>query len=255
MLAYEKVGKGPAVIFIHGYPFRKEMWSKQIAPVANMGFTAIAVDIRGYGESEGVVDTLEGMGDDIIELMDQLKIDKAIIGGMSMGGYITYDLAARYTDRFMGAFFMVTKAAADTEEGKKNRDKLIADVEERGPIAIVDAYLPKLFAPQTYTNNPTIVLKVKEWLLANKVETLIGGLKAMRNRKDRREAISTWQFPTLFIAGEKDALIPVEVMEEDFNRSADGEFKVIKEAGHMANMEEPKEVADILTSWLERNFK
>ncbi len=257
MLAFQKIGDGPAVIFIHGYPLRKEMWNKQIAPVVNEGFKVITVDLRGHGESInlGAPETLSQMGDDIIELMDNLGIEKAIIGGMSMGGYITFDLAARYPERFLGAFFIATKAAGDPSEAKENRKKLIELIKEQGPQAVVDAYLEKLFAPETFHLNPIIVLKTKEWILSTPIETLIGAQKAMMDRKDRRDIIQNLNFPTLFIAGAKDSLIPLEVMEEEFKWAKDGELKIVKTAGHMANMEEPREVADILVGWINRKWE
>ncbi len=255
MIKFQKIGEGLPVVFIHGFPFRKEMWNKQVPSVVNEGFMAISVDLRGHGESDGVPESISGMGDDILEVLDSLNIEKAIIGGMSMGGYITFDLAARHPERFLGAFFIATKAAADTPEAKKNRDRLIEEIKARGQIAVVDAYLNKLFAPQTYTDNPVLVLKAKEWILSTPVETLIGATKAMRDRADRKNNIKDFNFPTLFIAGEKDQLIPPEVMEEEFNLATDGEFKVVKSAGHMLNMEEPKETAEILVSYLKRNFR
>ncbi len=254
MLAHIKIGEGPAVIFIHGYPFRKEMWSKQTAPVANEGFTAIAVDLRGHGESQGVPETLSGMGDDIIELMDSLKIEKAVIGGMSMGGYITYDLMARYPERFLGAFLIATTARGDTPEKKETRNQLIKEIEVKGSQAVLDAYLSKLFGEKTYTQNPVIVLKVKEWTISAKKETLIGAMKAMRDREDRTAILSEIKFPTLFIAGKEDKLIPVERMEEESSLVQDSELHVIENAGHMVNMEEPKIVAETLIGWLKEKF-
>ena len=116
-MAYDDHGSGPAVVLIHGFPLCRRMWHPQIQALTNAGFRVIAPDLRGFGESDAPDGpySMELFADDIVELLDHLGIDEAVVGGMSMGGYVLLNLLERHRQRLRGAVFITTHATADDD--------------------------------------------------------------------------------------------------------------------------------------------
>ena len=114
------------------------MWRPQAQALAAAGFRAVVPDLRGFGESEAgtEVGSTDLLADDLIALLDYLGIEKAVVGGMSMGGYVLLNLLARYPERFSAACFIVTRADADDETARGKRNHLIAEVEAGRPDVI-----------------------------------------------------------------------------------------------------------------------
>ena len=117
-LAYEDAGSGPAIILIHGFPLCRKMWRPQWYKLPLSGYRVNAPDLRGFGESDAPDGpySMELYADDLVGLMDHLEIEKAVIGGMSMGGYVLFNLLERYPERVRGAMFITTRANADDEQ-------------------------------------------------------------------------------------------------------------------------------------------
>ena len=134
-LAYDEAGKGPAVLLIHGFPLCRKMWEPQMQALADAGFRAVLPDLRGFGESEAGAKTgsTDLLAHDLIALLDHLGIEKAVVGGMSMGGYVMLNLLTRYPERFSGACFIVTRADADDETARGKRNHLISEIQAGRP--------------------------------------------------------------------------------------------------------------------------
>ena len=140
-LGYDDFGSGPAVVLIHGFPLQRQMWRPQVEPLLDAGYRVILKDLRGFGESAaGNGATMDGYADDLIALLDLLGIDKAVIGGMSMGGYVLFNLLERYPQRFHAAMFIVTRAAADDVAGQAKRDAMIAAVNDQAYVPLFRIY-------------------------------------------------------------------------------------------------------------------
>ena len=155
-LSYDDLGTGPAVILLHGYPLCRAMWQPQLKALSAAGYRGIAPDLRGFGNSPLVQDpvSMVDYADDVIALMDDLGLGRAVVVGMSMGGYVLFNLLERYPQRLAGAVFSVTRAAADDAAGKLRRSALAKEVAEGRPQAVVDAFKEILFAPQTLADQP-----------------------------------------------------------------------------------------------------
>ena len=138
-LAYSDRGKGLPLVLIHGFPLCRKMWRPQAEALARAGCRVITPDLRGFGESRLTSDTvsMDIYADDIVALLDHLGIDKAVVGGMSMGGYILLNLLERYPDRVAAPLFIATKAGGDDDAGKARRTALAEETRNRGSLPVV----------------------------------------------------------------------------------------------------------------------
>ncbi len=156
-LAYTDEGPGPAVVLLHGFPLGREMWKEQLVGIGSM-YRVIAPDLRGHGESpapEGDY-TIDGMADDVIELLDTLSLTvPVVVGGLSMGGYVALSLVARYPERIRALMLMDTRAGADSPEAAQKREEQARAVLAAGnPGSVVEAMIPRLFARITLEERP-----------------------------------------------------------------------------------------------------
>ncbi len=253
-LAYDDKGSGPAVLLIHGFSLCRRMWDPQVEALTGAGYRVIAPDLRGSGESS-VPDgpfSIPVMGDDVVGLMDHLNIEKAAVCGMSMGGYVLFDLLGRHPGRVSAASFAVTRPDADDETAKALRTKLAHAVQEEGAGEVAQAYLGKLFAEKTLHGRPDLVREVESWMLAADPRGLAGALLAMRERRDYTELLGTLKIPTQVISGLEDRLISPE-RSEIIHRQIPGSILCpITEAGHMANLEQPETFNRCLLGFLNK---
>ena len=239
-LGYDDFGSGPAVVLIHGFPLQRQMWRPQVEPLLDAGYRVILPDLRGFGESPvGNGASMDGYADDLIALLDFLGIDKAVIGGMSMGGYVLFNLLERYPQRFHAAMFIVTRAAADDVAGQAKRDAMIAAVEAGDYALVPDSFAEVLFAPVTLSARPELVDEVRRWMQATAPAGLISALAAMRDRSDYLNQLNQFTLPALVVGGSEDLAIPVE----HFNALVAGlpcaTSVLIENSGHLVNLESP----------------
>ncbi|WP_319574084.1 alpha/beta hydrolase [uncultured Desulfobacter sp.] len=254
-LAYDEVGEGPAVLLIHGFPLGRQMWRPQAEALAAAGFRAVVPDLRGFGESEPgtEVGSTDLLADDLIALLDYLGIEKAVVGGMSMGGYVMLNLLARYPERFSAACFIVTRADADDETARGKRNHLIAEIEAGRPDAVPNAFTPLLFADQTVADRPELVEEVRGWMTATPPSGLILGLQAIRDRGDSSALLSLLKIPALVMGAQEDKAIPPEKSTDMAEQIPGAQLQMLSNAGHMANIEQPDAFNSALLDFLRDN--
>jgi pimeloyl-ACP methyl ester carboxylesterase len=239
-LAYDEAGDGPAVLLIHGFPLCRQMWRPQAKALAAAGFRAVTPDLRGFGESESgtQVGSTDLLADDLIALLDYLGIEKAVVGGMSMGGYVMLNLLARYPQRFSAACFIVTRADADDETARGKRNHLIAEIKAGRPEAVSNAFTPLLFADGTVAAHPELVEEVRGWMAATSASGLVLGLEAIRDRGDSSSLLPQLSIPVLVIGAREDKAIPPEKSTDLAERIPGAQLCMLSAAGHMANIEQ-----------------
>jgi len=252
---YVEVGRTGALplVLIHGFPFSHEMWDGQIEAFGKQ-FRVIAYDLRGHGKS-GVGDgqyTLEFFVDDLLGLLDHLKIERAVLCGLSMGGYIALRAVERNPERVRGLVLADTQAKADSNEAKLKRAAAIISVKANGVKAYADSFVKSAFAPQTFAGNRAAVEKIKQIIQGNSPLGICGALLALASRTDTSEALSGVKVPTLIIVGELDALTPPLVSKEMHSRIPNSELHVIPNAAHMSNLENPEEFNERVLNFLGR---
>src|SRR5690242_11777020 len=120
VMNYGDAGSGLPLLLIHGYPLSRHMWRCQTEPLAMAGYRVITPDLRGFGSSDAPTGPygMDLLADDLIALLDHLAIEQAVVGGMSMGGYVLLNMLERYPDRIKAACFLMTRAIADDDAGK-----------------------------------------------------------------------------------------------------------------------------------------
>ena len=238
-MSYIDRGTGVALLLIHGYPLNKQLWEPQV-----MGLTAriITPDLRGFGASEPVEGpySMDLLAQDCNALLDELGVDQpVVVGGLSMGGYVTFAFYRQFPERVRGLILASTRAAPDDETGKANRDKAIQTVREGGVEAIVESMLPKMMAPETYEHKPEVVSEARQIMESASVEGIIGALEGMKNRPDSRPLLEQITVPTLVIHGGEDQLVSRNEAEKMAGALQNARLEIVPEAGHLVNLERP----------------
>ena len=235
-------GKGRPILFLHGYPLNRKSWRPQVELLIDAGLV-IAPDQRGHGESDApaVPYSIDRLADDAAALLDELGLSQpAVVVGLSMGGYVALAFYRRHMDRVAGLVLASTRAGADSDVGKANRDKSIALAKEKGVDAIVEAMLPKMLAPESYQTRPGLVDDVRHIMASTPLNGVVGDLGAMRDRQDSTELLGGILKPVLVIHGQEDQLIPPSEAEAAFARLPNARLALVPGAGHLVNLEQPE---------------
>ena len=240
-LAYVRRGKGTPLVLLHGFPLDHHLWD-DIASLLEDRFDLILPDLRGFGEST-TVDAPYSMDDyasDIAGLLDQLGIQKAVIAGHSMGGYVALAFARLYPARVSGLALISSQVLADPPDRKEGRYKSAADVAEKGIGGVVEAMTSK------FTSDARLQTIARSIMEKQKPGAYIGALKAMAERTDSTSLLSTFKFPVMVVHGEADALIPVARAHEVKAALPDSYYVELKDTGHVPMLEAAKETAEAL---------
>jgi len=250
-MAYTDAGMGKPLVLLHGYPFNRSLWNEQIAALSN-SYRVIAPDLRGFGEteaSEGPA-TMNRMAQDVAQLLDQLEIPRAAVGGLSMGGYVALAFYKLFPSRVRALVLADTRAQADTEEAKQTRAQQAEKALSEGMAGIADAMLPKLLTPETVSKRPEIVKRIRDMMLKTKPEGAAAALMGMAERDDQTELLSTVSAPTLIVVGAEDAITPVADSEKMHHAIAGSRLVVVESAGHVSNVERTEPFNQALTDFL-----
>ncbi len=251
-LIYDLRGHGIPVLWIHGFPLGRWLWDPQVTALADTA-RSIAVDLRGFGGSsapEGPY-TMEVYAADLRGLLDALGIDRVVLAGLSMGGYIAFAFYAAYPERVQGLILADTRHQADTPEARAHRYALIERIRAEGTPAAVEAFLPRLFGATTQRERPDLVETLRRKMLTNPAAGLIGALQAMAERPDRTELLPSIRVPTLVLVGEEDAVTPPEVARQMAEGIPGARLAVIPQAGHLANVEAPEAFNETVRAFLQ----
>jgi len=251
-IAYDEVGSGPAVLFIHAFPFAGELWAPQVAALSTQ-FRVVVPDLFGFGATalpdSGVWSIADGAAA-LAEVIDTLNLAPVVVVGLSMGGYIALSLVRLHPEKLRALVLADTRAEADSAEAKAGRDKAIAAVETGGAAAQVEAMLPKALGRTTHATRPGIVSEFRALGLAQTQDGVIAGLKALRDRPDAVAGLSTILVPTLVIVGEEDELTPPAAAQVLAKGIPNATLKMLPQAGHLSNLEVPDEFNAALLEFL-----
>ncbi len=231
-----------AIIFIHGFPLNKSMWNLQMEVLKN-NYRVIAYDIRGHGNSENTNTefSIDLFATDLLCLMDELKLDKAILCGLSMGGYIALNAVENYPERFDGLVLSDTQCTADTHEAKEKRFKVIKSIEENGIEKYADESVKSLFASQSFQTRKKEIAAVRDMIMRTSKQTLCNTLLALSMRKETCHQLSEIKIPVLIIVGNEDKITPIESAQRIHKEIQESLLVVIGHAGHLSNLENPLE--------------
>lgn len=249
-LAYDENGSGQPLVLLHGYPFNRSLWSEQVAALADT-YRVITPDLRGHGESSVAPATINQMAQDVAALMDSLGVGQAMIGGLSMGGYVALAFYRQFSERVKALVLADTRAQADTDEGKQVRAAQVKTILSEGMSPIVDAMLPKLLHPETVSKRPEIVKRLREMMQRTRPEGAAAALEAMASRDDQTAMLSQITVPTLIVVGKEDPITPVQDSEKMYQAIGGARLVVFENASHVSNLERPQEFNHALREFLD----
>ncbi len=264
-LNYFEAGAGHPVIFLHPTPLSHAYWLPVIAELPHQ--RSIALDLRGHGGSElegtqpgerlpvgefaaGVADlTLGQMAEDVLALLDNLKIEQAAFVGCSIGGYLLLELWRRAPIRMNGLAFVCSKPQGDTLVAGEKRKETIARVVTEGVECVLDGLVKGLTGTTSQQREPGLYgrLRAMATLTAKAEMAVQAGLGL---RPDSIATVATINRPVLAIAGAEDGVCTAAEMEAFKSTPGGCEFHLLAETGHFAACEQPKTVAKLLGDWL-----
>jgi 3-oxoadipate enol-lactonase len=235
-------GEGTPVLFFNAFPLSARMWEPQIEALSDR-FRLVTLDFPGFGGSAEVDDpstySMDAFAAQGKAVLDELGIDKAVITGLSMGGYAAFAFLRRYPEAVTGLILADTRAEADAPENIEKRTGQQATIKEQGPSALTEGLLGALLGQPTRDKKPDVVENVKG-LMDNPGSGYIGALEAMKGRPDSTGDLAGISVPTLVIVGENDTLTPPDLSRKIHEHVGGSRLVVIPEAGHLSNLEAPE---------------
>ena len=248
-IEYQVSGSGQSVVLLHGYCEDKQMWDHFIPLLPAAKY--ITIDLPGFGNSEVIPNiSIKKMAEIVFQVLKELDIEKTILIGHSMGGYISLAFAEKYPNHLMGLGLFHTHPYADTEIQKRSRDKGINFLENNGVAHYAKQLIPKLF-PMGFTRFNNFLLNNLIYRASRfPVEGLIGGLEAMRDRPDRSEVLGNLNCPVHFIIGKKDTTVDEKRALEQTTLADNSLIHILPEVGHMGMFERPKKTATMVGQFI-----
>ncbi len=234
-LAYEEQGEGTPLLLVHGFPLNASIWSS-LRPYWRPGVRVICPDLRGFGRSPvtGGVYSMELLAADLLALLDRLQIERVVLAGHSMGGYIGLAFARAYPERLAGLALVASQAGADTPERRQGRLDSAAQVERAGVAQVAESMAERL------TARAELLEPLKALMLTADRRAVAGALRGMAGRSDATPWLASIQVPTLVLVGTADVLIPAQQGRSAAHLLPAARLVEIPACGHMLMMEAPE---------------
>lgn len=242
-------------LLMHAFPLGAAMWEGQVKALPD-GWRLIAPDVRGFGAS--TIDEpdddprMEDYAKDALDLLHELEIASAVVGGMSMGGYATMAILRRQPAIATAVILADTRMTADTPEGRANRRGMLALVEREGPSGVARDMMPRLLGKTTLAQRPTVEPLVRRLIKQQSPAALRGAINRMMERADAQAVLEQLTVPTLILVGDEDVLTPVDDSRRLQAAIPGSELVILPETGHLANLERPDQFNDALRTFLTR---
>lgn len=237
LISYTDIGQGEPLVLIHAFPADQQLWKSQQEGLKNH-FRVITLDLWGFGQStavDGQAMTMTDYADEVKQLMDQLHIQKAIIGGESMGGYVTLAFLEKYPDLVEGLILSDTQSIADSPEMQSKREATAVDVLENGTTDFINAFMPKALSPNA--PEPT-KLFLKQILDAQAATAVASASRGMALRRELSDLLSNTLLPILILTGDQDVLISPKQSSDMHKLAKNSQLVVIANAGHLSSLEQ-----------------
>jgi Predicted hydrolases or acyltransferases (alpha/beta hydrolase superfamily) len=244
-----------AVVFIHGFPFNKNMWIPQLESLPpNM--TGIAVDVRGHGNStagHGFF-SVDVFAKDLLVFLRKVGIERTVLCGVSMGGYIALRAYQLQPESFSGLILSDTHAQADDNQAKIKRFESIQSVLKHGKRAFSIGFVNNVFSEKTLTENREAVDLIKSSIRRNTESSICATLLALAARTDTTDTLKNISVPTLVIRGAEDRITTREQADRLASNIPDATFIEIADCGHLPNLEDPQQFNAAMNEFLSNNI-
>lgn len=249
-IAFDDIGSGLPVLFVHAFPLNRTMWEPQLgALVAEC--RCITVDCRGFGESPATPPfTMDRFADDLVGVLDSLQIERAVVVGLSMGGYTAFAMWRRHPKRFRALVLADTRAGADTPEGIQKRRDLIDVARTQGSTGVANLQISGMMGKTTRAKRPDVYDAMHRMMAQAPVDGVIGALEAMMARPDSAPTLATIDVPTLVIVGDEDVITPPKEARAMHEAIHGSRLEVLAGAGHLSNVERPAAFTAVVSEFL-----
>jgi pimeloyl-ACP methyl ester carboxylesterase len=255
-LHVREAGHGQPVVLLHAFPLSSAMWLDQREGLSR-SCRLITPDLRGFGGSDlgDEPPALDAMADDVAALLDRLELDRVVLGGLSMGGYVSMAFVRRHADRVAALVLADTKASADGDAARENRERIAQQVQDPDSTVLVDEVLPTLVGPTTVGRRPLVHGRVRALVQAAPPAAVAWAERAMAARPDSIDTLAGIQVPALIVVGIEDRLattIDAKAMAEVL---PDATVVEIPQSGHLSAIEAPDAFNDALRGFLDGTAK
>ena len=256
-LFYKSEGSGPAMVLIHGYPLSGELFKNNRSALSQAGYRVVTVDLRGFGRSsapQSEPGSIATYAQDVLAVMDKLEIQKTVVGGMSMGGMIAFEMYRRAPERFSGLALLTTTANPAGDVEKTFWNAIAAKAESKGSASLVPELMKDMLTGATQAKKPELVRFLSGLIAGASKRGAVAAAKALAGRPDSLPTLATITVPTIIVAGREDTLIPL-VFSQKMQQGIKGSKLVVLEgASHAAVIEAPGLLNRALLTWA-RNLR
>ena len=249
-MAYDDVGLGAPVLFIHGWPHNRTLWAAQLSGLRTHA-RCIAPDLRGFGGSTVASPfTIDQYADDLAAFLSALGIEQAVVCGVSMGGYVALSMLRRHSSLIRALVLTSTRATADSPEAREKRARLIDFVRDHGVEALAERQLQAMLGETTFSSRPAVRDALLLLMAGAPKEGVIGALEAMSERADSTDLLPDISIPTLVVSGSEDTFTRPKELRALADAIPNARLETIQHAGHVCCFERPAAFNHIMSEFL-----
>ena len=253
LMSYSERGGGSEdpVVLLHAFPLNRKMWAPQVEALSETR-RVVTPDYPGFGTSPRppAQPDVRYYAEQVGELLDRLKLDRVVLGGLSMGGYVVFACLRLFSERISALLLANTRPDPDPEEAKEARRETARRVAEEGVEVLPKLQMERLLARDTLRNKIDVVESVRAMILESSPDGVVGALGAMRDRPDSTDLLGKIGVPTLVAGGEEDAISTPDIMGDMARKIPNSRHHTFSGAGHLSNLEAPKEFNAALLNFL-----
>ena len=249
-LAYDEAGSGTPLLLVHGWPCDRRMWGGQLGGLAPFA-RVLAPDLRGAGGSTVAGPyTIDQYADDLVAFLESLGIARAVVCGLSMGGYVAFSMFRRHRDRVRALILADTRATADTVDVRADRDRLVALIEAEGMAALAARQLRSMLAPSTLERQAQLAESVRQMMESVPPDGAVGALRAMAARPDSTPMLGTIDVPALVVGGADDGVTTPDVLRSMASAIPNSRVEILEQGGHLCPLERPAAFNRVVSEFL-----
>ena len=249
-VSYKDEGNEKAIVLLHGFMESLHIWD-DFTDVLSKSFRVVRVDLPGHGGTSvmGEVHTMALMAEVVKTVLDALKIDKCVMVGHSMGGYVALEFAKQFPDLLAGFCLFHSHAAADNAEAKENRRRTI-NIVKLNRAGFIQQFIPELFAKSNVEKFAGEIQNLQNQ--SANTSGIIAALQGMKERAGNLGLLINTKLPVLFIAGKDDSRIPIQNIMAQAILPSHSEMLILGGVGHIGFVEAKKETLGMIEGFVKR---
>jgi 3-oxoadipate enol-lactonase len=250
-MSYRDLGEGDPLVLLHAYPLNGRMFESQMEAFSG-SHRIVAPDYPGFGRSPRTPaqPDVHYYAEGVRSLLDRLHLERVILGGVSMGGYVAFECMRHFPERITALILANTRPEPDSEEMREIRKETALSVAQEGVGILVRLQMERLLTPYTLQNDEELVETVRAMIFENSPDGVVAALGAMRERPDSTPLLGEIGVPTLVVGGEEDGISPPEIMGAMAAKIPGAHHVTIPRTGHLSNLEAPEMFNAILADFL-----